>query len=109
MHRDESWKEDPVSVLARSRALWNRSGLDLDSDEILAQVVDRGSLQDWQALYRLLGQGTPGAARLCERLHALLPRVPTAYPGFWRAALASVGFPVDWEAPASVSRDDAGV
>lgn len=39
--------------LARSRALWNRSHLDLRSDEILAQILDRGTLEDWRALYEL--------------------------------------------------------
>ena len=36
------------SSLAHSRALWNRTHLDLRSDEILAQILDRGSMDDWR-------------------------------------------------------------
>ena len=35
------------------RALWNRATFDLRSDEVLAQILDRGELADWRALYRL--------------------------------------------------------
>jgi len=34
--------------LTHSPALWNRSHLDLRSDEILAQILDRGSMDDWR-------------------------------------------------------------
>ena len=34
-----------------SRALWNRSALDLRSDEILAQILERGDLASWRVLY----------------------------------------------------------
>jgi len=43
-------------ALSRSRALWNRDGLDLRSDEVLAQLLDRGELAAWRALYRLARQ-----------------------------------------------------
>src|SRR6185295_17723263 len=33
--------------LTRSRALWNRSRLDLESDEALAQILDWGELDAW--------------------------------------------------------------
>jgi hypothetical protein len=36
--------------LAGSKALWNRSSVDLRSDEQLAQLMDRGSLSDWAIL-----------------------------------------------------------
>jgi hypothetical protein len=39
--------------LKSSRALWNRSELGLRSDEILAQLLDQDSLEDWRALARL--------------------------------------------------------
>lgn len=32
------------SALATSSALWNRSHLVLESDEVLAQILDRGEL-----------------------------------------------------------------
>jgi hypothetical protein len=32
---------------------WNRSRLDLASDEVLAQVLDRGDVEAWRELYRL--------------------------------------------------------
>ena len=36
--------------LAVSKAMWNRSRLDLRSDEQLAQLMDRGTLADWVEL-----------------------------------------------------------
>ena len=30
---------------------WNRSRLDLASDEVLAQVLDRGDVEAWSELY----------------------------------------------------------
>lgn len=87
---------DPKDTLARSRALWNRSRLDLRSDETLAQILDRGSVEDWRALYALMSGGGEEARGLRERVHALLFRVPTEYPWLWLAALAALGHPVDW-------------
>jgi hypothetical protein len=82
---------DPLSILARSRALWNMSRLDLDNDEALAQILDRGSLEDWQALYALLARADAQALALRRRVRELLFRVPTGHPYFWLAALASLG------------------
>ena len=39
--------------LSQSRALWNRTGLALESDEVLAQLLDRGEVAAWRELYRL--------------------------------------------------------
>lgn len=89
-------KVDPMRVLERSRALWNRRGLDLESDEILAQILDRGSLDDWRALYRLLSGEDESARRLRARVHRLLLAVPTGLPYFWLAALDGLGHEVDW-------------
>lgn len=80
--------------LERSRALWNRDVFDLASDEILAQILDRGDLDDWRELYRL-AKGDP---TLRQRIHALLRRVPVGLPHFWLAALDSLGEPVDYAA-----------
>jgi hypothetical protein len=95
-----------METLARSRALWNRDRLDLQSDETLAQILDRGSLSDWRALYALMGRSVPDAASLRERVHALLFRVPTGRPWLWLAALASLGHATDWS---RAPRVDPGV
>lgn len=83
------------SPLERSGALWNRDRLDLRSEETLAQILDRGSLDDWRALYRL-AQEDP---ELRARLRRVVGRVPLGYPYFWRTALRSLGEPVDLDAP----------
>lgn len=96
---------DPFAILARSRALWNFRQLDLESDEVLAQILDRGSLEDWRALNTLLGRADEAGARLSARVERLLYAVPTAHPWFWLAALASLGRRVD---PAREPRIDPG-
>jgi hypothetical protein len=96
---------DPIEVLSRSRALWNRTQLDLRSDETLAQIVDRGDLGDWRALFSLLSGEGEDAIRLRRRLHDLLFRVPTGNAWFWLAALESLGEKVD---PDRVPRIDEG-
>ena len=77
------------------RALWNRDTLDLRSDEVLAQVLDRGELADWRELYRLAHAN----AQLRARIRQLVLTVPLPVPHFWLAALASLGDPVDFDAP----------
>jgi len=81
--------------LEKSRALWNRSALDLDSDEVLAQLLDRGDMADWRTLYARAGAD----ALLRSRIRRILLTVPLPLPHFWLAALASLGEPVDWNAP----------
>ena len=81
--------------LESSRALWNRSRLDLGSDEVLAQLLDRGDMNDWRAIYRL---ATTDAA-LRARIHRIILTVPLPLPHFWMAALASLGEAVDFDAP----------
>ena len=77
------------------RALWNRNTLDLRSDEVLAQILDRGELADWRELYRLAHADT----KLRERIRRLVLTVPLPLPRFWLAALASLGDPVDYDVP----------
>jgi hypothetical protein len=77
--------------LETSRALWNRSGLDLRSDEQLAQLLDRGEMAAWRALYTLARED----ADLRGRILRIVLTVPTPLPRFWLAALASLGEPVD--------------
>ena len=79
---------------------WNRSRLDLASDEVLAQILDRGDIEAWRELYQLASSD----AVLRRRILSVTRRVPLPYPGFWLAALASLGEPIDWTVP--VPRDD---
>lgn len=79
-------------ALERTAVGWNRSRLDLASDEVLAQILDRGDLAAWQELYALAAED----AALRQRILRLVGRVPLPYPAFWLAALASMGEPIDW-------------
>jgi hypothetical protein len=79
-------------VIAESRALWNRNTADLSSDEVLAQLLDRGSIADWRALYRLAGRDQD----LRQRIKRLVVVVPLPFPHFWLAALAALGETVDY-------------
>ncbi len=80
-----------TEALERSRALWNRTELDLRSDEVLAQILDRGEMSAWRALYRLAA--TDSALR--SRIRHIVLTVPLPLPHFWLAALASLGETVD--------------
>lgn len=73
---------DPLAILARSRALWNFAHLDLGNDEVLAQILDRGSKEDWRAMYALLRRDDPEARALRQRIKTLLQRVPTCHAWF---------------------------
>lgn len=91
-----------TSTLEGSRALWNRNRLDLRSEETLAQILDRGSLDDWRTIYRLAAQDGELRARLCR----VVSRVPLGYPYLWRTALRTLGEEVDLDAPVP---EDAGL
>jgi hypothetical protein len=82
-------------TLERSRALWNRSGLDLASDEVIAQLLDRGDIHDWRTLYDLASRDPD----LRARIHRIVRTVPLPLPHFWLAALASLGEQVNLAAP----------
>jgi len=82
---------NPLATLSSSRALWNPTQLDLRSDEILAQLLDRGSLDDWRALYALARDD----AALRERIRRVVERTPLPYPRFWLVALETLGEEVD--------------
>lgn len=81
--------------LETSRALWNRLGLDLASDEVVAQLMDRGKMTEWRALYRMSNTD----AHLRSRMKRIVSTVPLSLPHFWLAALASLGESIDWKAP----------
>jgi hypothetical protein len=84
-----------MSALERSPALWNRNHLDLRSDEILAQILDRGNAADWRELWQLVR----GDAALRARVRDIVERVPLPLPRLWLAALASLGEDVDLGVP----------
>jgi len=88
------------SALERVVVGWNRSRLDLASDEVLAQILDRGDIEAWRELYRLASSD----ATLRRRILGVVRRVALPYPGFWLSALASLGEPIDWAVP--VLQDD---
>jgi hypothetical protein len=102
LHGGRRSMTDPV--LSRSRALWNRAALDLRSDEVLAQILDRGEMDAWRAIYRLAGRDP----ELRQRIRRVVATVPLPLPHFWLAALASLGEPVDVGA-AVPDYADAGV
>jgi hypothetical protein len=60
------------SPLESSPALWNRAYLDLRSEETIAQILDRGTLEDWRELVRLARNDQ----MLRERIHRVVLRVP---------------------------------
>lgn len=80
-------------TIAESPALWNRKVGDLSSDEVLAQVLDRGSVADWRALYRL-AVADPG---LRGRIKRIVLAVPLPFPHFWLATLEALGETVDYD------------
>lgn len=79
------------AALETSRALWNRTELDLRSDEMLAQILERGEMVAWRALYRL-ARTDP---ELRARIKRIVLTVALPLPHFWLAALASLGEPLD--------------
>jgi len=89
-----------LSALERVVVGWNRSRLDLESDEVLAQVLDRGDLEARRELYRIASTDVI----LRRRILGVVHRVALPYPGFWLAALSRLGEPIDWAM--SVPRDD---
>lgn len=80
-----------MESLNTSRALWNRSLLALESDEVLAQILDRGEIAAWRELYAL-SRVDPVLRR---RIVRIILTVPLPLPRFWLAALADLGEPVD--------------
>jgi predicted LPLAT superfamily acyltransferase len=81
--------------LRRSQALWNREGLDLASDEMLAQILDRGELAAWRDVYRHAAAPTAQGAALRRRIVHLCCTVPLAFPHLFLAAMAHLGEVVD--------------
>jgi hypothetical protein len=82
-------------ALERAVVGWNRSRLDLASDEMLAQILDRGDLAAWRELYGLAAHDPD----LRRRILSVVRRVPLPYPAFWLAALEGLGESIDWTVP----------
>lgn len=87
-----------TEALERLVVAWNRSGFDLQSDEMLAQVLDRGDLATWRELFALARHDRV----LRQRILSVVRRVPLPYAGFWLAALAHLGESIDWTQPRPV-------
>lgn len=81
-----------TTLTEHSPALWNRARFDLRSDEILAQVLDRGGLAEWREMYALAATD----ADLRRRIAHIAVTVPIGYPGFWVASMAALGESVAW-------------
>jgi hypothetical protein len=77
--------------LAGSRALWNRQGANLESDEVLAQILDRGELEAWREVYRRASGMDEQAIALRRRIVRLCRTVPLAFPHLFLAAAGSLG------------------
>ncbi len=95
--------KSPLDELAESPALWNRSGLDLRSDEVLAQLLDRGRVRDWRALYALAKDSPEVRARIVR----LCQTAPIGFAHLFLAAMAGLGEQVDtWPPPQRGLGDD---
>ena len=81
--------------LASSQALWNRTGLALESDEVLAQLLDRGEPAAWRELYRLASGPGEAATELRRRILRLCQTVPLAFPHLFIAAMEALGGPIE--------------
>jgi hypothetical protein len=81
--------------LSRSQALWNRTGLALESDEVLAQLLDRGELGAWRELYRLASGPGEEAAALRRRILRLCQTVPLSFPHLFIAAMGALEGPIE--------------
>jgi hypothetical protein len=81
--------------LSRSRALWNRTGLVLESDEVLAQLLDRGEIEAWRELYRMATGPGEDAAKLRRRILRLCQTVPLSFPHLFIAAMGALEGPIE--------------
>jgi hypothetical protein len=81
--------------LSTSRALWNRSSLALESDEVLAQLLDRGEIEAWRELYRLASEPGEEAAALRRRILRLCQTIPLSFPHVFIAAMGALGEPIE--------------
>lgn len=81
--------------LSRSQALWNRTSLDLGSDEVLAQLLDRGEIAAWRQLYQLASGAGAEATALRRRILRLCQTVPLSFPHLFIAAIGALEGPIE--------------
>lgn len=81
--------------LSRSQALWNRNGANLLSDEVLAQILDRGEVEAWREIYRRATGPDEQAVALRRRIVHLCRTVPLGFPHLFLAAMGSLGEDLD--------------
>jgi hypothetical protein len=81
--------------LSRSQALWNRARLALESDEVLAQLLDRGEIEAWRELYRIASGPGEEAAALRRRILRLCQTVPLSFPHLFIAAMEALIGPIE--------------
>ncbi len=77
--------------LESSRTLWNRRRLALESDEVLAQVLDRGEIEAWREIYRLASGSGEQSSTLRRRIIRLCQSVPLSFPHLFLAAVGALG------------------
>lgn len=77
--------------LSDSQALWNRAGFALESDEVLAQLLDRGEIDAWRELYRLASGPGDEAAALRRRILRISRTIPLSFPHVFIAAMGALG------------------
>jgi len=93
-----SWQRGAVSPsdpCAHARLRFVRTRWSLASDEILAQILDRGELEAWREIYRRAAAPTDDGAGLRRRIVRLCCTVPVAFPHLFLAAMAHLGEVVD--------------
>lgn len=75
----------------------------MESDEVLCQILDRGQMRDWRALYALARESPP----LRRRIVHLCQTTPIGFAHLFLAAMAGLGEPVAvWPPPRQGVGDD---
>ena len=97
-----------MSAIQVSRALWNRRRADLESDEVLAQLIDRGEIEVWREIYRLASGDAPEAVRLRARIVQICRKVPVGFPHLFLAAMVHLGERLDPYPEVAVESEDDG-
>jgi hypothetical protein len=67
----------------------------LESDEVLAQLLDRGEVEAWRELYRMASGRDEGAAALRRRILHLCQTIPLSFPHLFIAAMGAAAGPVE--------------
>src|SRR2546425_4968537 len=81
----------------RSRALWNRQDANLESDETLAQLLDRGEMTVWREVFPV----GPTRVQLWRRFEGIVFKVPLKMAPLLLAAPPRPGGTGAWNVPIS--------